>query len=102
KVKLDLPINIFFLSDPKKSCVSITTDLKLNTSYYVGMDWLNEETAIYVQPKMTKGGAQTDYLKMLFFALKHPEVSQYTEELFEIKWEEKPLRINQQMDMLTP
>lgn len=75
----------------------------LSTSYYVGLDWLVEnELPIYVAPKLDKEAHQTDYLRMLFDALKHPEVVAACTDLYEIKWEEPPIAITQQQDLLTP
>lgn len=76
---------------------------KLELSYFVGVDWIVEnEQAIYVAPKLDEGASQTNYLKMLFSALKHPEVAKHTQELFEIKWKISPIAITQQQDLLTP
>lgn len=106
----------------KSSCLTIYKNKEdkyhLNLSYYVGVDWIPEtKQAIYVAPKLNtktkEDGSpddnvklediqQTDYLGMLFSALKHPEISKYTDDLFEIKWDEKPIEITQQQDLLTP
>lgn len=83
-------------------CVSISTDRKLQTNYFIGIDWLGKKSAIYVEPKLNNGNRQTDYLKMLFSALRHPEVSNYTDDLFEIKWDAAPVVIEQHQDLLTP
>jgi hypothetical protein len=90
----------------------------LSLSYYIGVDWIPDTNQpIYVAPKLNtklkEDGTQdnniniedikqTDYLKMLFSALKHPEVSKYTDELFEIKWDSPQIEITQQQDLLTP
>lgn len=81
----------------------IDNAFRLKLSYYVGVDRIpNTNQPIYVEPKLNETDSQTDYLKMLFSALKHPEVSKYTDELFEIKSKEEPIRITQQQDLLTP
>lgn len=76
---------------------------RLTLSYFVGVDWVpNTNQAVYVEPKLNGSESQTDYLRMLFSALKHPEVSSYTEELFEIKSDETLIEISQNKDLLTP
>lgn len=90
----------------------------LNLSYYVGVDWIPEtKQAIYVAPKLntkTKEDGtpddnvkfediqQTDYLGMLFSALKHPEIANETDDLFEIKWDKEYISIDSKLDLLTP
>lgn len=72
-------------------------------SYFVGVDWIvQKDAAIYVAPKLNKSYGQTDYLKMLFTALKHPDVLRHTNELFEIKFDEPYIEISLQRDLLTP
>jgi 5-methylcytosine-specific restriction enzyme subunit McrC len=99
-----IPQPIYFKSNKEKVCVFINEQTrKLNTSYYIGVDWLPKtETCIYVEPKLNKNSNQTNYLSMLFSALKHPEISTYTEELFDIKWEQPQIEIEQLQDHLTP
>lgn len=90
----------------QQNCFTITknaSDQHLQLSYFIGVDWIIEkDTALYVAPKLNTEGRQTDYLKMLFSALKHPEVTQYTDELFEIKFDSPCIEITQQQDLLTP
>lgn len=99
-----IPEPIVFLKKYDSICVEINKhDRKIHTNYYVGTDWLNSDIAIYVEPKLNdKSAEQTDYLQMLFSALKHPGIAGYTDDLFEIKWEEKQISITQQQDLLTP
>lgn len=99
-----IPAPIFFYNNPDAICFQINvSDRKIHTNYYVGTDWVNSDLVVYVEPKLNdKSKSQTDYLSMLFSALKHPEIVKYTNELFEIKWDEKPIEITQQQDLLTP
>jgi 5-methylcytosine-specific restriction enzyme subunit McrC len=90
-------------------CLFVHSDIEskkhyISNSYYIGVDWLVEkEHAIYVEPKLNReSNEQTDYLKMLFSALKHPEVAKYTNDLFEIKWDKPAIDIDQKQDLLTP
>lgn len=76
---------------------------RLELSYFVGVDWIiKDEQAIYVEPKLNGCEKQTNYLEMLFSALKHPDVAAHTDDLFEIKWESTPIEIEQHQDLLTP
>ncbi len=78
-------------------------DDMVHTSYFVGVDWaVKNECAIYVEPKINNEIHQTDYLKMLFEVLKHSETEHYTRDLFHINFEETPINIPQQQDMITP
>lgn len=99
-----LPKPILFLQ--KKDCVCFEINdytRKIHTNYYVGVDWLIEnEKAIYIEPKLNKNtNQQTDYIGMLFLALKHQEITKHTD-LFEIKWDKNFIEIEQYQDLLTP
>ena len=93
----------------KIDCFRIYSDAVNKThsianSYFIGVDWIIEkEKAIYIEPKLNNNSTeQTDYLRMLFSALKHPEVAKHTDDLFEIKWDKTPIEIEQDQDLLTP
>ena len=81
----------------------------LNTSYCIGVDWLDDKSAIYIAPKLNSKKAkeeinlvEVDYIKMLFSALKYLETSNEMNDLFEIKWKEPEIEIKQTQDLLTP
>jgi 5-methylcytosine-specific restriction enzyme subunit McrC len=98
-----LPSPIYFCGKKEAVCVEIKNNRTLHTNYYIGVDWLiKKEKAVYVEPKLNKEGHQTNYLEMLFDALRHPQVSEHTNELFEIKFDEPLIEIEQQQDLLTP
>lgn len=98
-----LPLPIHFKGNNKYFCFAINANRTITNSYYIGVDWLTERKAVFVQPKLNKGRQeQVNYLEMLFDALKHPDVFEHTSDLFEIKWEKPVIQINQQQDMLTP
>jgi 5-methylcytosine-specific restriction enzyme subunit McrC len=100
-----LPKPILFLQNEKAVCFEINIHTRrIQTNYYIGVDWIIEkEKAIYIEPKLNKDSTeQTDYLKMLFSALKHPEVAKHTDDLFEIKWDKTLIAITQQQDLITP
>ena len=95
---------IYFKNKPDTDnvCVLVTANRRIQTSYYVGVDWIDKSKAIYVEPKLNNGTNQTDYLKMLFSALQHPDIADHTDNLFEIKWDAAPIIIEQKQDLLTP
>jgi 5-methylcytosine-specific restriction enzyme subunit McrC len=98
--------SILFKQREDCKCVEITQDStskKLNSNFYIGTDWLNKnEVAIYVAPKLNDETQQTDYLKMLFSCLRHSDVATHTKNLYEIKFEEPFIDIEQKQDLLTP
>jgi 5-methylcytosine-specific restriction enzyme subunit McrC len=116
-----LPESILF---PKKrkpeeaKCIEIkwnndNMEHYIKASYYIGVDWISPNQAIYVAPKLnTKieenanlnivDLKETDYLKMLFSAFRHVEVSEHTNELFDIKFDKPLISITQKQDLLTP
>lgn len=101
----EIPKPILFLQNEKSICFEVNVhSRKIQTNYYIGVDWIIEkEKAIYVEPKLNNNSTQqTDYLKMLFSALKHQEVAKHTNDLFEIKWDKTPIEIEQHQDLLTP
>ena len=102
--KEKLPAPILFKDKEGCKCFAISSDRRVETGYYIGVDWLVDKVkAVYVQPKVNlNSDTQVDYLKMLFSALQHSEVFSYTNELFDIKWDKPEIQINQQQDMLTP
>lgn len=99
-----LPDSISYMGRKESTCFSINvSDRKVCTGYYVGVDWLiKDELAVCVQPKINHAGRQVNYLKMLFDALKHHEVRQHSNALFELKTEEPFIEIEEQQDLITP
>ena len=94
--------------DASQTCFRIfrkedETTHQIYTSYFIGVDWIEKEkTALYVAPKLNSDAAEVDFIKMLFSSLRHPEVAKEINELFEVKWDEPAIKINQQQDLLTP
>lgn len=92
----------------KLDCFRISSDIEnaqhsITNSYFIGVDWIIEKQhAIYIEPKLNNESRETNYLSMLFSALKHSEVAAYTEDLYEIKWDKEQIEITQQQDLLTP
>ena len=101
----EIPKPILFLQNEKAVCFEVNIhSRKIQTNYYIGVDWIIErKKAIYIEPKLNNNSThQTDYLKMLFSALKHTDVAKHTDNLFEIKWDKTPIEIEQHQDLLTP
>lgn len=98
--------SINFKKKEECKCIEITqdsTNKKLNSNFYIGTDWLSKnEVAVYVAPKMNDETQQTDYLKMLFSCLRHSDVATHTKNLYDIKFEEPYIEIEQKQDLLTP
>lgn len=97
------PIYFKGLSDGDKCCFKIELNRPF-TSYFIGVDWLNNnhEKAVYVQPKLNKAETRIDYLGILFGLMNRPEIFEKLQEIYEIKWEAPTISINQQQDHLTP
>ncbi len=78
-------------------------DKSFKTGYFIGLDWLvNTGEALYVKPKLDKNSNPTHYLKILGLCLNHPEILVHTEQLFEIEFDKKPIKINKTDDHITP
>jgi 5-methylcytosine-specific restriction enzyme subunit McrC len=75
----------------------------LKTGYFIGVDWVEEEKcALYIAPKLNKSDIETNYVKMLFDAMRHIEDEKHLTDLYKIKWDAAPIEITQQQDLLTP
>lgn len=87
-------------------CVEIIQNAdskQLLSGYYIGTDWLiKNELAVYIEPKINEEAQKTDYLKMLFSCLKHPDILNHTRDLYEIKFNEPYIEIDQKKDLITP
>lgn len=69
---------------------SIDGTVEVETSYFVGIDWVIEkEVSIYVQPKSNTKEQEINYLQMLFDALKAPESFNHLDQLCEIYFEDR-------------
>lgn len=91
-------------ADCKCAEVIVKDDKKsLHTSYYVGVDRLpGTDHCIYIEPKLNRSAGRTNYLQMLVGAISHSEASNYTKDLFEIKFDEPAISIRREQDLLTP
>lgn len=102
-----LPVtSIIFNKKIECKCIEIIQngDSKiLQSIYFIGVDWLvKNEIAVYVAPKINDAAQQTDFLKMLFSCLRHSDVAQHTTDLYEIKFDQPYIEIEQKQDLLTP
>lgn len=94
---------IYFKGNFSCSCVDIKHSFNqsyLHTSYYIGVDWVTTDKAIYVEPKYIGSDKKTDYFAMLFQAIQH--LDEPLDDLFEIKFNQPPIEIDQSQDLLTP
>lgn len=98
-----IPAPIYFKNGGSgEYCVRMGYNRLLQTQYYIGVDWLTKEKAIYVEPKINGAEVQTNYLEMLFTALNLPEAAEHAANLYEIKWDNPSISIRQDQDLLTP
>lgn len=94
------------------SCFSIYKkgdNLHLSTSYCIGVDWLDEKNAIYIEPKLNSKSkhetaeiVEINYLEMLFASFSNIKTQNDLDELFEIRWDKPEIQIHQTKDLLTP
>lgn len=97
---------IIFCDNKEKKCIEFKFSqgsITLHTNYYVGVDWLKKnDSAIYVAPKLNEETKETDYFQMLFSCMKHYDVAEHSKDLYEIKFDEPYIEINQKQDLITP
>ncbi|MBZ0326800.1 MAG: McrC family protein [Altibacter sp.] len=95
---------VALLKTPNKLVESIEIPNKrFQTGYFIGLSWLADtEKVLYVTPKLDSTSRQIDYLSMLSESLKHPEIVKYADDLFKIEFDQPPIKINQQQDLITP
>lgn len=105
---------ILFQNNSEKKCIEIRTNNTVHTQYYVGVDWISTNKAIYVAPKLNTKISEsesavesgdifeTDFIKMLFHCLKYQDIGSELDNLFEIKWDKPKIDIHQNIDHLTP
>ncbi|HEE6638198.1 hypothetical protein DCD76_12090 [Acinetobacter baumannii] len=97
---------ILFCNNSEKKCIEFKFsqgNTTLHTNYYVGVDWLKKnETAIYVAPKLNDETKKTDYFQMLFSCMNHSDIAEHSKDLYEIKFDEPYIEINQKQDLITP
>lgn len=98
--------DVVFKEDEKRKCIeNIKNGEKrlLQPSFFIGADWLiKNELAIYVAPKVDVNNQQIDYLQILYSCLSRPDIAKYTDQLYEIKADQKYIEIEQEQDLLTP
>lgn len=87
-----------------ETCCFKIENQKAFTSYFIGIDWLSKrkDKAIYIQPKVNEGKYQLDYIKMLFSLTNHPQILDELNSVYEIKWNDDYIEIEDYQDHLTP
>ena len=74
----------------------------INTSYYVGIDWVTDNLAVQVRPKVEGESDYINYLSMLTEALKEPENTAHLDGLLTIDFDSKPIPLEEKDDLLSP
>ena len=74
----------------------------IKTSYFVGVDWVTDDLALQVRPKVEGESEHIDYLRMLTEALKEPENTEHLDGLLQIDFNAKPIPLEEKEDMLSP
>ena len=74
----------------------------VKTSYFVGVDWVTDDVAIQVRPKVERESVYIDYLKMLTDSLMEPENTEHLDGLLTIDFNAKPIPLEEKEDMLSP
>ena len=93
------------LEDSDAFCYSIEKGIEgysVKTSYFVGVDWVTDDVAIQVRPKVEGEEDYIDYLRMLTEALKEPENTEHLDGLLTIDFNAKPIPLEEKEDMLSP
>ena len=86
-------------------CYSIEKQVEgysIKSSYFVGIDWVTDDLAVQVRPKVEGESEYIDYLGMLTEALKEPENAEHLDGLLHIDFNAKPIPLEEKEDMLSP
>jgi 5-methylcytosine-specific restriction enzyme subunit McrC len=75
---------------------------RFQTSYFVGVDWIEDGKSIYVAPKKNNGEREINYLKMLMDAFQEEVNVKHLDNLFEVDFDKPFISIEQSQDLLTP
>ena len=97
---------ILFKGEPQRFCIGVNSNSGghvIEAGYFIGCDWLeSEQRAVHIAPKLLGQDRPLDYMKMLTESLLANETADYTHDLYEIKFDEKPVWLTRQEDLLTP
>ena len=84
-------------------CIDKQSDgYSVKTSYFVGIDWVTDDLAVQVRPKVEGEVEYIDYLRMLTEALIEPENTEHLDGLLHIDFNAKPIPLEEKEDMLSP
>ena len=99
-------VKVCFRENDEKVCFALTGEGEtrhLQTGYYIGADWLRSgELAVQVQPKQNDPALSINHMGMLFACLKHPEVSSFVGDLYQIDFNAPFIALPRKDDLLTP
>jgi 5-methylcytosine-specific restriction enzyme subunit McrC len=98
---------IAFHNDKKADvlCLKVTHDKDaclLTTGYYVGVDWIDDQHAVVVAPKINEDAAYTDYIKLLTSCMHVFSNDIKHTDLFEIKLDRPYVEMKKHQDLLSP
>lgn len=93
--------------DKEISCIEISKQgdkLNLNTSYLIGLDYLNDNLPFMVEPKFEdeKKEYSIDFYSILFKSLPYIKNNEDISDLYFVDFSKPPIEINQKDDFLTP
>jgi|LSQX01.1.fsa_nt_gb 5-methylcytosine-specific restriction enzyme subunit McrC len=74
----------------------------LETKYYVGVDWVDRQCAVFVAPKVNKNADPTDFMKVLMSCMPlFNDKMKYTD-LLQVKLDKPFIEIEKHQDLLSP
>jgi 5-methylcytosine-specific restriction enzyme subunit McrC len=100
--------NVIYVSRQEEHfpCLSYSLkegNLTYQTSYYIGLDWLEVgKLAAYVRPKMDDGLHHIDYIRMLSDVLGNTKTHKYLSDLIYIQFDKPYIEIETKDDELSP
>lgn len=79
-------------------------ELHLETSYLIGLDYIQEDIPFMVEPKFSygKNDYSIDFYKILFESLPFIKANEVISDLYHVNFEAVPIEIEQKDDFLTP
>lgn len=93
--------------DKEINCIEFRREgdeLKLNTSYLIGLDYLSDDLPFMVEPKFEdeKKDYSINFYDILFKSLPYLKSNEDVSDLYHVNFSKDPIEINQKDDFLTP
>lgn len=99
-------VKVFRLKEETELCFRISHEsgeFLIDSSYFIGADWIvQDEVALYIEPKLNDGLQEIDFLGMLMESLDAPENFEHLNSLFDVDYNASWLTIPQKKDLLSP